>query len=98
MFSQMFIWGEKLLGAVIQFFGYFELTILEIFDLLEWTWLSSAIRWLNDFLGALPEFLTLFGDELLKFTFDTPLFDLIVLSIPAYLAYQLVVWILNIIT
>lgn len=98
MFSQLMIWGEKLLRAMLQFFSYLEYNILEIFDQLDWSWLSDAIKWLIGFLGALPEFLTLFGDELLEFTFETPLFDLIALSIPAYLAYQLIIWVLNIIT
>lgn len=98
MFAQLMTWGEKILLAMAQFYSFLEQNLLEIFEGLGWQWLSDALDWLIDALGHLPEFLTLFGDELLSFTFETPLFDLIVLSIPAYLAYQLIIWVLNIIT
>ena len=67
MFAQLMTWGEKILLAMAQFYSFLEQNLLEIFEGLGWQWLSDALDWLIDALGHLPEFLTLFGDELLGF-------------------------------
>lgn len=98
MISYLMEMGHQVIMVFAQLFDAMQLSLSELMQTTSLAWLADVINWVNDLLGKLPNFLTLFADELFDFAFNTPLVELILLSPVAYIAYQFIIWLLNIIT
>lgn len=74
-----------------------EAGIPSIASELGFEWLNTALEFVVWVLEQLPDAITLFGDEILSFSFYTPLGELILVSSPLiFIAYALISWIIDI--